>query len=271
MTAKTLAFTALPGARFSGNLRRVKATPGTLHAGGAPFRSTHWSVVLLAAQSQSLEAARQALAVFCQDYWPPLYAFLRRRGSSPSDAQDLTQSFFAHLLEAETLSRASREKGRLRTFLLGALQHFLANEYHRAHTLKRGGDRQIISLDDHLAEAEAAASAVVEENATGSYDQAWASTLLRQAWQQVENEFAAEGKTQRLEELKPFVMGGTAVPPSQEQAAARLGVPLSTLQTWLHRLRGRYREALRLEVARTVSDAAEIDEEMRYLYRLLIA
>ena len=134
MNVRTLAFTSLPGAPLSGKLRRVKAIPGTLREGGAPFRSTHWSVVLLAAQSQSLEAARQALAIFCQDYWPALYAFLRRRGHSPSDAQDLTQSFFAHLLEAETLTRASREKGRLRTFL-GSVAKFPCDAVERVDDL----------------------------------------------------------------------------------------------------------------------------------------
>ncbi len=247
----------------------MKAIPGTLQEGGAPFHTTHWSVVLLAAQSQSLEDARRALTDFCQSYWPPLYAFLRRRGHSPSDAQDLAQGFFAHLLEHDTLSRASREKGRLRTFLLGSLQHFLANEYDHAKRLKRGGGVQIVSMDEHLVEAEALMSASSHGDEGRVYDQSWAVTLMGQAWEHLEAAFAAEGKQSLFEELKPFVVGGTAVPPSQEEVAARLGVPISTLRTWLQRLRQRCREELRAEVARTVSNPAEIDEEMRYLHRLL--
>ena len=249
----------------------MKLIPGTLQGGGAPFCSTHWSVVLLVAQEESEAAAQDALRVFCQAYWPPLYAFLRRRGYSSEDAQDLTQGFFAHLLEHNTLSRACREKGRLRTFLLGSLQHYLANEYDRARTLKRGGDKQIVSIDDHLAKAEAATCADARADPTNCFDQSWATTLVRQAWERLRAEFEAEGKTQRLEALKPFVFGGTDAPPDQEQTALRLGVPVATLRTWLQRLRGRYREAVRLEVARTVSNEAEVEEEMRYLYRLLVS
>ena len=240
-------------------VRLVKPVPGTLQEGGAPFQTTHWTVVLLAAQSESPEAAQAALTRFCQEYWPPLYAFLRRRGHHSSDAQDLTQAFFAHLLEQKTLSRASREKGRLRTFLLGSLQHFLANEYDRAQALKRGGGKQIISMDEHLAEAEAAVL-VSDADDTSCYDQARAPTLVTRAWETLQHAFAAEGKAQWLEELKPFVVGGTATPPSQEEVAARLGLPISTLRTHLQRLRQRYRDTLRAEVARRVSEPAETDE-----------
>ncbi|MBE7157292.1 MAG: FAD-dependent monooxygenase [Rhodospirillales bacterium] len=252
-------------------MRSGKAMPGTLQEGGAPFHTTHWSVVLLAAQSQSFDEAQRALTDFCQGYWPPIYAFLRRRGYPRSDAQDLTQGFFAHLLEQDTLSRADREKGRLRTFLLGSLQHFLANEYDRAHALKRGGGLQIVSMDEHLAEAEATMSAALHSDERSSYDQNWAVTLMGQAWEQLERAFAAEGKSRVLGELKSFVVGGAAAPPSQEETAARLQVPISTLRTWLQRLRGRYRDALRTEVGRTVSAPSEIDEEMRYLHHLLVS
>ena len=228
-------------------------------------------MVQLAVQNQSPEAARRGLTDFCQAYWPPLYAFLRRRGHPSADAQDLTQGFFAHLLEQDTLSRASREKGRLRTFLLGSLQHFLANEYDRKQTLKRGGGQQILSMDDQLVAAEASLANTAPCDDTSCYDQTWAVTLVSQAWEHLRAEFDAAGKAQWLEELKPFVVGGTAVPPSQEEVATRLGLPISTLRTSLQRLRERYRAALRGEVARTVADPSEIDEELRYLYRLLMA
>lgn len=136
----------------------MRAVPGTLHDGGAAFEATHWTMVQLAADAASTTASQQALTAFCESYWPPLYAFLRRRGHNPTDAQDLTQAFFAHLLEQKTLSRASRDKGRLRTFLLGALQNFLANEHDRATALKRGGGKQIVSINEHFADAEGAAA-----------------------------------------------------------------------------------------------------------------
>ena len=256
---------------FSTTVRGVKAIPGTLQEGGKPFHTTHWSVVALAAQSQSNQDARRALTDFCQAYWPPLYAFLRHQGRSSTDAQDLTQGFFAHLLEHDTLTRASREKGKLRTFLLGSFQNYLANEYDHARRLKRGGGVQIVSMDEHLAEAEALTSTSTRGDAHGSYDQSWAATLMSQAWERLELAFAAEGKAHVFAELRPFVTGTAAEPPSQEEAAARLGVPISTLRNWLMRLRQRCREELRAEVARTVSDPAEVDEEMRYLHRMLSA
>ncbi len=248
----------------------MKGVPGTLQEGGTPFHTTHWSVVVLAAQREPSTFARRALSDFCQAYWPPLYTFVRRRGHSPSDAQDLVQGFFAHLVAQETLSRADREKGRLRTFLLGSLQHFLANEYDRARTLKRGGQRQIVSMDEHLVEAEAAVAAAREFDETSSYDHAWVSTLVGRTWDRLEQEFAAEGKARTLAELKPFLLGGAALP-SQEEVAARLNVPFATLRTTLRRLRHRYREALREEVARTLADPAQVEDELRYLYRLLLA
>jgi RNA polymerase sigma factor (sigma-70 family) len=250
--------------------RATKAIPGTLQEGGAPFRTTHWSVVHLAADAESAERAQQAFAEFCQAYWPPLYAFLRHRGHPSNDAQDLTQAFFVHLMEYKTLTRANREKGKLRTFLLGSLQNFLANEYDRAQALKRGGGKQIVSLDDeNFSQAEAAMVAAPEMDATSRFDLAWASNVVKRAWKRLEQTFAADGKVQWLEEMRPFLAGGTATPPPQEEVAARLSVPVATLRTSLMRLRQRYREALRDEVARTVSDPAEVDEELQYLYRIL--
>ncbi len=244
----------------------MKAVPGTLHEGGASFQTTHWTVVLEAGQSEPDQ--QMALAAFCEAYWPPLYTFLRSRRYKPEDAQDLVQAFFAHLLAQNALSRADREKGRLRTFLLGSLQNFLSNEYHRAHALKRGGGHEIISFDEHLAEAEAACTAHLDEES--SYDLSWASTMVARAWQRLRAALAEEGKAEWFDELKPFLAGGTAAPPNQEEVAARMEVPVATLRTWISRLRQRYREALRAEVAGTVSDPAEIDGELRYLHQLLM-
>lgn len=245
--------------------------PGTLQEGGASFQTTHWTLVLRAGQAESTESAQQALSAFCEAYWPPLYAFLRHRGYASTDAQDLAQAFFARLLEQNTLSHADQEKGRLRTFLLGSLQNFLINEHDRARALKRGGGHQILSFDEHLPEAEAAMLATAHLNDVNCYDLTWASNVVTRAWQHLHEVFAAEGKAQWLDELKPFVAGGTTTPPNQEEVAARLGVPIATLRTWLSRLRQRYRDSLRAEVASTVSDPADVDEELRYLYGILMS
>src|SRR5438128_3168153 len=247
----------------------MKPIPGTLQEGGAAFQSTHWTLVLRVRQSDPTETAGKALSDFCEAYWPPLYTFLRLRGPASPEAKNLVQVFFVHLLEKNTLSRADQEKGRLRTFLLGSLQNFLCNEYDRAHALKRGGGKQIVSIDENLPEAEAAMMDTAHLSDSRSYDLAWASTIMKRAWQQLQNAFETEGKAEWLDVLRPFVAGGGKTPLSQEEAAAKLGVPIATLRTWLSRLRQRYREALRTEVANTVSDPAEVDQELHYLYQIL--
>jgi RNA polymerase sigma-70 factor (ECF subfamily) len=227
-------------------------------------------VVLRARGTESAESARQALSGFCQAYWPPLYSFLRHRGFPSADAQDLVQGFFAYLLEQNTLTRADQQKGRLRTFLLGSLQNFLFNQYDRARALKRGGGRQVVSIEEHLPDAEAAMLATSHLSDAACYDLVWASNIVSRAWQNLQNAFMAEGKAEWLEELRPFVAGGSVTPPNQEEAAARLGVPIATLRTWLSRLRQRYRESLRMEVASTVSDPGDVDQELHHLYQILM-
>ena len=224
-----------------------------------------------ARETESAESAREALSGFCEAYWPPLYSFLRHRGFSSADAQDLVQGFFAYLLEQNTLTRADKQKGRLRTFLLTSLQNFMFNEYDRARALKRGGGRQLVSMEEHLPEAEAAMLATSHLSDARCYDLVWASTIVSRAWQNLQNAFVAESKAEWLEELRPFVAGGSVTPPDQEGAAARLGVPIATLRTWLSRLRQRYRESLRTEVASTVSDPADVDQELHHLYQILMA
>jgi RNA polymerase sigma-70 factor (ECF subfamily) len=227
-------------------------------------------MILCARETQSDETSRKALSEFCEAYWPPLYAFLRHRGHASPEAQDLVQGFFAHLLEQKTLSRADQEKGKLRTFLLGSLQNFIFNEYDRAHALKRGGGKQILSMDEHLPEAEASMMDTMHLSDSAAYDLVWASNVVKRAWQRLEKEFEAERKAESLEVLRPFVAGG-GTPPNQEEAATKLGIPIATLRTWLSRLRQRYREALRAEVASTISDPADVDQELHYLYQVLMA
>ena len=249
----------------------MKPIPGTLQEGGASFQTTHWTLVLSVRRSDQTETAREALSDLCEAYWPPLYTFLRLRGHASPEAQDLVQGFFAHLLEKNTLSRADKEKGRLRTFLLGSLQNFLCNEYDRSRRLKRGGGHPVVSIDQHLPEAEASMMDTAHLSEFRGYDLAWASNIVKRAWQQLQDSFAAEGKAESLEALKPFVDGSKRTPPDQEQAAKKLGVPIATLRTWIWRLRQRYREALRREVASTVSDPADVDQELHYLYQILTA
>ena len=227
--------------------------------------------MLRARDENSTQSSQQALSGFCEAYWPPLYSFLRHRGFSSADAQDLVQGFFAHLLEQNALTRADQQKGRLRTFLLGSLQNFLYNEYDRARALKRGGGRQVVSIEEHLPEAEAAMMATAHLSDTACYDLVWASTIVSRAWQNLETAFVAEGKAEWLEELRPFVAGGSVRPLNQEEAAVRLGVPIATLRTWLSRLRQRYRESLRMEVTSTVSNPADVDQELQHLYQILMA
>ena len=248
----------------------MKPIPGTLQEGGAAFQTTHWTLVARAQQSDAT-ATGKALSNFCEAYWPPLYAFVRRRGHASPEAQDLVQGFFAHLLEQNTLSRADQDKGRLRTFLLGSLQNFLFNEYDRTRALKRGGGRQFVSIDEHLPEAEASMMDTAHLSDSRSYDLIWASNIVTRALRHLQSAFEAEGKAEWFGILRPFISGGGRIPPNQEETAERLGVPIATLRTLLFRLRQRYREALRTEVAGTVLDPADVEQELHYLYQVLTA
>ena len=248
----------------------MKPIPGTLQEGGASFQTTHWTLILSAQKSEQKELSPQALSDFCEAYWPPLYAFLRRRGYSSPDAQDYVQGFFTYVLTGPTLSQADQEKGKLRTYLLSSLQYFVMNQHARARTLKRGGGREIVSFDEFQPEAEASILATSHLDDTTTYDLTWASSIARRAWQRLGEALAAEGKEQWLNELKPFIATGTTAP-NQEEVAARLGVPIATLRTWLSRLRQRYRTLLRMEVASTVSNPADVDEELHYLHRILMS
>lgn len=249
--------------------RFTKLLPGTLQEGGAPFQTTHWTLVLQAGNAEADDAAQKALATFTETYWPSLYTFVRRRGYSPADAQDIVQGFFVHLLEQRTLSRADQERGRLRTFLLGAIEKFMLKQRERMGALKRGGGQQIVSFDEQLIDAEAAIQASPHLSDTTTYDIAWASSVLARAWKNVRERFVAEGKREWFDALRPFVSGGTAVPPNQQEVADQLGTSVENLRVAVSRLRQRYRHALRAEVASTVSDPKDVDSELHYLYQVL--
>jgi RNA polymerase sigma factor (sigma-70 family) len=237
------------------------------------FASTRWTMVLEA--SDSAAASNQtlsALSELCQIYWRPLYAFLRKQGYGPEDAQDLTQGFFAHLIESRAYARADREKGRFRSFLLGALKHFIADARDRGRAFKRGGGMILEKLDDKaIAEAEAQIARATKWQAEEVYDCEWAASLVRQALDRLTQECALAGKAQLFGYLLPYLAAPeeTAIP--YDEIARRLHRLVTTLRSDVARLRRRYRVILREEVRGTVAEAAEVDEELRYLCRALAA
>ena len=230
---------------------------------GQRFEETAWSVII-AAGADSSPRAHHALAELCRAYWPPIYAYLRRHGYDTQDAQDLTQSFFQHMLEDETLRRASRDKGRFRNFLLGALKICLADEQARRHTLKRGGNFQMISVDTLEAEELHHLGMAEELSPVELLDARWAGLLLDRALATVRANFAENGKAALFEALAPFLEGEKAGV-SYEDAAERLGVGHGAVKTLIHRLRRQFAEALRREILQTVSAPHEVDDELRQL------
>lgn len=226
------------------------------------FLTTHWSVVLNARAADS-QKAKAALESLCRAYWYPLYAFVRRQGQSPHDAEDLIQGFFAQCIEKNYLHTADKQKGRFRSFLLIALKRFLANEWDRARTRKRGGDRQIISLD---AEERYAAEPADSLTPDKLFERRWALTLLENVLEKLKVEQAAAGRSAIFTELQP-VLTSRGTP--YADLAKRLGLTESAVKVAVHRLRQRYRELLEAEIANTVSSPSEISEERRYLLSIL--
>jgi RNA polymerase sigma-70 factor (ECF subfamily) len=219
--------------------------------------------------------ADAALARLCRDYWPPLYSFVRRRGYNPADAQDLVQGFFAYLLQSKAYAHTDRRKGKFRSFLLASLKHYIADVWDRERALKRGGNYEFVLLDEKIhavetlyaCESRCVAMTLDEEQ---HYEQSWATALVACALERIEAEFGNEHKTRLVSALKPFLTGGVGLP-SQEEVASRLEIPVETLRSHLSRLRARYRELLREEVARTIGVAEDVDEELHHLCRILTA
>jgi RNA polymerase sigma factor (sigma-70 family) len=232
------------------------------------FVTTRWSVVLAAGASDTIHA-RDALAKLCETYWYPLYAYVRQRGYAPHDAQDLTQEFFARLLERNSLRAITREKGKFRSFLLTAFNHFLVDEWKKARAQKRGGG-QLISLDASDAETRFGREPVDMMTPEKLFDQNWALALLESVLDQLQREYVAEGKGALFKELKPALAGARDAVP-YAALAVRLSIAENTVKTSVHRLRKRYRELLRLNVAHTVATANEVEEELRTLFRVLAA
>lgn len=242
--------------------------PSAATTGRSPvFLTTHWSVVLKAGDEHSAEG-REALEKLCRTYWFPLFAFLRRKGYDEETAKDLTQGFFARLLERKDLQAVDARKGKFRTFLLASLTHFLANEHDRAIAAKRGGGRVIISLDEIPPEQFQQFEPATHLSADKLFDQRWAMALLEQAVARLRAEMDSTGKSAQFERLKMFL---TADPSDGEyhHAAQQLGSTSQSVAVMVHRLRQRYRELVRAEVADTVASPADVDEEMRHLYAAL--
>ncbi len=233
------------------------------------FATTHWSVVLAAGQETSAHAGA-ALERLCRGYWWPLYAFVRRRGYAVHDAQDLTQEFFARLLAKDFLRVVERGKGKFRSFLLAALEHFLANEWRNAHAQKRGGNFTFSPLDDRDAELHYQQVSASGHSPEQLFQQQWAITLLEQAVARLCEEFAAAGKQKQFTEIKVFLTGEKQAG-SYAEMAVKLETTEAALKMAVSRMRQRYGELLKAEIANTVSSPEEVEEELRALFAALSA
>ena len=239
----------------------------TTHAGGDVFATTRWTVVL-AAGRKGAPQADAALEELCRTYWYPLYAYARRHGHSREDAEDLTQAFFARLLEKNYLEGIGSERGKFRAFLLTAVKHFLANEWDRERSQKRGGGVRPLSLDWRGADTRYQIHPADNLSPDKLYDRTWALTMLERVITRLRDECRAEGKARLYEELKGFLTAGRSDVPCA-QAAAALELSEGAVRVAIHRLRRRYRELLREEVAQTLADPAQAGEEMQALFSAL--
>jgi RNA polymerase sigma-70 factor (ECF subfamily) len=230
------------------------------------FATTHWSVVLAAGDTIS-GPAQPALETLCRTYWYPIYVYVRRKGYGPDEAQDLTQEFFAQLIAKEHLRLADRTKGRFRTFLLAMLDSFLGREWSRAHRQKRGGQFSFLSLDQQTPEQRYRLEPADTDTPEKKFVRQWARTVLTQAMDALESEWQADGKGSLFREVKGLLSGERGVP--YLDLAQRLGMTEGALRVMVHRLRQRYGELLRCQIAHTVATAEEVDEELRYLLQVL--
>jgi RNA polymerase sigma factor (sigma-70 family) len=227
------------------------------------FATTHWTVVLTAGRAHTPQADH-ALEELCRTYWFPLYAYVRRRGYTHEDAEDLTQGFFARFLERNYLEGLTSEKGRFRAFLLASLKHFLANEWDRAHRQKRGGEATTLSLDWEHADDRYKIHLPDDLSPDKIYDREWALALLEQVILHLRESCAGTDQAEHFDKLKPFLtMDKGAVP--YAQAAAELNMAEGAVRVAVHRLRKRYRDLLREEITQTLSDPGQVEEEMRAL------
>ncbi len=236
-------------------------------SGGEHFATTRWSLVLAAGGEASAES-RRALETLCGLYWYPLYAYVRRRGRDADEAQDLTQGFFARLIEKHAVRAADRRRGKFRSYLLASLKHFLANEWDRARAQKRGGGCEVVSIDAESAEGRYHLEPADGLTAERLFERRWALTLLDLVLAELRGQYKSDGKEHIFERLKGFL--GGAVPGSPyAEAAAELGMTPEAVKVAVHRLRRRYRDLLRDQIAQTVASPEEIDDEIHHLFAAL--
>jgi len=231
--------------------------------GGAEFATTHWSVVLAAGRQTSPEADA-ALEVLCRTYWHALYAFVRRQGYEVPDAQDLTQEFFAGFLDKRYVERADPQRGRFRTFMLACLKNFLANEWDRGQTAKRGAGCKTISWDEHSAEEQFFAEPANGVSAEDAFEKRWAGMLLERVLVRLREEFETGGKQEAFKPLKHFLWGAES-PMSYAELSTKLDITEGAARVAVHRFRQRYQEVLRATIRETVADAKDVDDELQHL------
>ncbi len=231
------------------------------------FPSTRWSLVLAAGDARNTEG-REALASLCKTYWPPVYGYIRRKGSDTESARDLTQGFFARFLERSSFGRADPARGRFRSYLLGAVNHYLADEWDRTHAQKRGGGELCMSLDVETAEGQYRLEPSHDWTPEKVFERRWALTLLQHVLEKLRQEKSTSSTPERFARLQGLLTGGSLDAP-YGQVATELGMSEGALKVTVHRLRRRYGELLRQEVAETVDDPSGVDDEIRYLISVL--
>ena len=250
----------------SAHMKPPDAEPRDTRDGQSPFLTTRWTLVQRAGEESG--EAEAALAQLCRDYWYPLYAFARRRGLMAEDAQDATQGFFLHLIESGILGRADAERGKFRTFLLGSMQHFLANERRDLHRLKRGGGEVFVALDALDAEGRFALEPADPMPAEARFDRSWAFALLDRVFVRLGEEFARAGRAGVFEKIRPFLVAESARP-GYAAVAQELGMSVGAVGVTIHRMRQRYGELLREEILHTVATPDELDGEVAYLMEVV--
>ena len=246
----------------------LSAIGDTAHHGAAAFTTTHWSVVL-EAQGES-PAAQQALEKLCRMYWRPIFAFLRRQGLSTEEAEDITQGFFAQLLERKSFDAVRKEKGRLRSYLLGALKYFLADEQRHAMAIKRGKGQRLISLEELRAGEQIEMEPADSITAEMIYERRWALTVLEQVLDRLKNEYRTAGNAALFDSLKQLLPDEPGSP-SQAEIAADLGMTENAVRQAFYRFRQRYQSLLREEIAHTVATPGDIEDELRHLIAVVRA
>ena len=246
----------------------VSSLTGIADHGPAAFRTTHWSVVL-EAQGES-PAAQEALEKLCRTYWRPIYAFLRRQGFRPAEAEDITQGFFAQLLERRSLNAVRKEKGRLRSYLLGALKYFLADEQRRSMAIKRGKGQRLIPIEEMRADERIEMEPADPVTAEMIYERRWALTVLEQVLDRLKNEYRTAGNAALFDSLKQLLPDEPGSP-SQAEIATQLGMTENAIRQAFYRFRQRYQSLLREEIAHTVATPGDIEDELRHLISVVEA